>query len=74
MADRELNCKGLMCPMPIVKTSREAKTMTKGQILKVEATDSSFKPDIEAWCKKTGNLLESLQEKKDVLIAEIKIN
>ena len=74
MADRDLNCKGLMCPMPIVKTSRESKTMTRGQRLRVEATDSSFKPDIEAWCKKTGNILESFKETNDTLIAEIKIN
>ena len=57
MAETKLDCKGLQCPMPIVKVSRMTKTMNSGDTLIVEATDPAFKPDLEAWSKKTGHPL-----------------
>ena len=57
MTETILDCKGLQCPMPIVKISRMIKTLNSGDTLIVEATDPAFKPDLEAWSKKTGNSL-----------------
>lgn len=61
--DQVLDCSGLLCPMPIVKTSRAMKELQPGQILKMIATDAGSPPDIEAWSRQTGNeLLRSMTE------------
>lgn len=66
MVEKTLDCKGLMCPMPIVKISKEAKTMNKDDKLIVLATDPAFKPDIEAWTKKMNVKLESVTNENGV--------
>ncbi|MDD5064401.1 MAG: sulfurtransferase TusA family protein [Phycisphaerae bacterium] len=55
MADKQLDCKNLRCPMPIVKVSKAMKEINIGQTLYVEATDFAFKADIEAWTQKMGH-------------------
>ena len=55
--DLILDCSGLLCPMPIVKTSKAMKELQPGQILKMIATDAGSPPDIEAWSRQTGNEL-----------------
>ena len=54
-ADKTLDCVGLYCPMPIVKTSQEIKKMKVGEVLEVIADDKGIKQDMPAWCKTTGN-------------------
>lgn len=58
-----LDCKGLSCPMPIVKLSKKVKEMKAGEILELIATDPGSKADIPSWCSKTGN--EFLQMKEE---------
>ena len=61
--DQVLDCTGLLCPMPIVKTTKAVKELESGQVLKMIATDPGSPPDIEAWSRQTGNeLLRSLTE------------
>ena len=61
--DQILDTSGLLCPMPIVKTTKAIKELQSGQILKVIATDAGFPPDIEAWSRQTGNqVLSSITE------------
>lgn len=61
--DQVLDCSGLLCPMPIVNTSKAMKELQAGQILKMIATDAGSPPDIEAWSRQTGNeLLRSTTE------------
>lgn len=62
MADVLLDCKGLKCPMPIVKINMASKTLHSGGILEVEADDLAFKPDLEAWIHKVGYELLSFEE------------
>ena len=54
-----LDCSGLSCPMPIVKTSKAIKELKTGEILRVIATDSGSPKDMEAWARQTGNALIS---------------
>ena len=57
---RTLDCKGLSCPMPIVKTAQAIRTMTAGDLLEVLATDPGSVKDFAAWSKTTGHeLVES---------------
>ncbi len=62
-ADKVLDCSGLLCPIPVIKTSRAIKEVQVGQILKMIATDPGAPPDMEAWSRQTGNeLLDSHKE------------
>ena len=54
-ADRELDCRGLSCPLPIIKTKKTMDGMDTGQILKMTATDPGSINDMAAWVTKTGN-------------------
>lgn len=73
MAEKDLDCSGMNCPMPIVKVSKEARDLEDGDILRVTSTDPAFGPDIEAWAKKSGNSLESITESGGTIVAVIKI-
>ena len=56
-ADKSLDCVGLYCPMPIVKTAEKMKSLAPGEILEVVADDTGIKQDMKAWCEATGNEL-----------------
>jgi TusA-related sulfurtransferase len=61
--EKTLDAKGLKCPMPVVKTSKEIKGISVGGILEVLATDPGSMADITAWTKSTGN--ELLKTERD---------
>jgi TusA-related sulfurtransferase len=54
-ADSTLDCVGMYCPMPIIKTSVALKELKVGQVLEIIADDAGIQSDIPAWCKTTGN-------------------
>ena len=54
-ADKTLDCMGLYCPMPIVKTAQAIKELEPGQVLEILADDQGIKSDMPAWAQKTGN-------------------
>lgn len=56
-ADKTLDCSGLSCPLPVVKTMKAIKTLEIGQTLKVIATDPGSPPDMQAWSRQTGHEL-----------------
>jgi len=62
-ADKTLDCVGLYCPMPIVKTAEKFKEMKPGEVLEVVADDKGIKQDMPAWCKATGHEFLRLEEK-----------
>ena len=51
--DSHLDCSGLLCPLPVVKTKRAIKPLEIGQILEMIATDPGIVPDMEAWENQT---------------------
>lgn len=55
--DRELDARGLNCPLPILRTKKSLNTMNPGQVLKVIATDPGSVRDFQAFSKQTGNQL-----------------
>lgn len=54
-ADKALDCVGLYCPMPIVKTAAMMKELEPGEVLEVTADDKGIIKDMPAWCQATGN-------------------
>ena len=57
--DKELDARGLNCPLPILRTKKALTDMTSGQVLKIMATDPGAVKDFQAFCKQTGNALLS---------------
>lgn len=64
--DRELDVKGLNCPLPILRTKKALATMETGQILRVQATDPGSVKDFQAFARQTGNALLSSTEADQV--------
>ena len=59
--DQLLDCKGMQCPLPIVKTKKMIDSMDVDQILKMISTDPGSINDMAAWSRRTGHeLLESI--------------
>jgi TusA-related sulfurtransferase len=61
-ADRTLDCIGLYCPMPIVKTAQELDNLKEGEVLEIIADDKGIKSDMPAWASKTGHELLGIEE------------
>ncbi|MDP2026729.1 sulfurtransferase TusA family protein [Sulfuriferula sp.] len=60
--DKELDARGLNCPLPILRTKKSLAELSSGQILKISATDPGAVKDFQAFAKQTGNeLLSSAQ-------------
>ena len=55
--DITLDCKGLSCPMPMMKLAKAIKGMKSGEVLEMLGTDPGTKSDIPSWCEKSGNTL-----------------
>lgn len=61
-ADQTLDCMGLYCPMPIVKTAEKIKELKIGEILEVVSDDKGIKKDMPAWCDATGHDCLGIEE------------
>jgi len=59
--DKEIDTRGLNCPLPILKAKKALADMASGQLLKVLATDSGSLRDFQAFAKQTGNELVEQQ-------------
>ena len=70
--DETLDCKGLMCPMPIVKLAKKMKEIPVGKVLELIADDIGSKEDIPAWCRRTNNQLLEMKEESGVYYYYIK--
>ena len=57
--DKELDARGLNCPLPILRTKKALTDMASGQVLKVLATDPGSVKDFQACSRQTGNTLLS---------------
>jgi tRNA 2-thiouridine synthesizing protein A len=57
--DKELDARGLNCPLPILKAKKALNEMQSGQVLKIVATDPGSVKDFQAFAKQTGNDLLS---------------
>ena len=70
--DQVLDCSGLACPMPILKTKKAIDALQIGQVLKMIATDPGSISDMDAWTKKTGHELLSHEQDNGKYIFFIK--
>jgi len=64
--DRELDARGLNCPLPILRAKKALGEMQSGQVLRIIATDPGSVKDFAAFAKQTGNeLLSSAENNKE---------
>ena len=66
--DHELDARGLLCPMPIVKTAKAMKELAPGEVLKLLSTDRGSVTDVPAWTDTTGNELVEQHEEDGVFV------
>ena len=59
--DKEIDTRGLNCPLPILRAKKALSDMTSGQVLKILATDPGSVRDFQAFAKQTGNELLAQQ-------------
>ncbi len=71
-ADVSIDCLGLYCPMPIIKTAEKMKDIRIGQILEVLSDDIGIVDDMPNWCKMTGQEFLGLQKNDDEFRAYVK--
>ena len=60
-ADKELDTRGLNCPLPILKAKKALADMVSGEVLKVVSTDPGSLRDFQAFSRQTGNELVEQQ-------------
>jgi len=60
--NKELDVRGLNCPLPILRAKKALADMESGQVLQVVATDPGSVKDFAAFCKQTGNPMLSSSE------------
>ncbi len=60
--DMTIDCKGLSCPMPLLKTKKAIQQLQSGQILEVLGTDPGSKNDLPGWCERAGHEFLGVKE------------
>ncbi|MBK9348642.1 MAG: sulfurtransferase TusA family protein [Burkholderiales bacterium] len=66
--DKEIDTRGLHCPLPILKAKKALADMVSGEVLKVVSTDAGSVRDFQAFAKQTGNeLIDQQTEGEDFI-------
>lgn len=65
--DKTIDCTGLSCPLPSVKTTLAFEHMAEGQTLEVLTDDPVSKRDLPVWAQSTGNELLGIEEEKTII-------
>jgi tRNA 2-thiouridine synthesizing protein A len=66
--DKQLDARGLNCPLPILRTKKALTDMASGQVLKILATDPGAVRDFQAFCKQTGHALLASDESRNEFV------
>jgi tRNA 2-thiouridine synthesizing protein A len=66
--DEVVDARDLMCPMPVLATTKAMRRLAPNHVLKVLATDRGALSDIPAWVEDTGNELLSSHTDGDILV------
>jgi tRNA 2-thiouridine synthesizing protein A len=68
-----VDSRGTSCPGPITDLFKAYRKAEVGDILELLATDPGAKPDVQAWCRKSGNELIDIIDEKDYIRLLVKI-
>lgn len=71
----DLDCRGLMCPAPILHLTQAAKdTRGRPTLIVARADDGDFPADVDAWCRSTGALLVAMEEVNGTFVATVGVH
>ncbi|KAA3628798.1 MAG: sulfurtransferase TusA family protein [Proteobacteria bacterium] len=73
MSHHVLDARGLLCPMPVIKTQNEILRLAPGDTLEVIASDPGALNDIPAWCRIHGHKLVSTHRDEDDVRVRIEV-
>lgn len=73
MSQHELDARGLLCPMPVIKTQNAIQNLSPGDQLRVLATDPGVLHDIPAWCRVNGHKIISSEEANREIVVIIEV-
>ena len=68
VADHQLDARGMLCPMPVIKVQQKVQQLTKGDILSVYCTDPGTQYDIPAWCRVHRHTLLAIEQNHGEII------
>jgi tRNA 2-thiouridine synthesizing protein A len=69
MSEHQLDARGLLCPMPVIRTQQKVATLSPGDVLEVVATDPGVLQDIPAWCRVHGHdVLETVRNDREIAV------
>jgi tRNA 2-thiouridine synthesizing protein A len=66
-AHQILDCIGLYCPMPVIRTKQEVDKLAVGETLEVLADDPAAEEDLKAWAKRTGQKILEIEKTNEGL-------
>lgn len=72
MSQHTLDCRNLLCPMPVIRTQNALKELSEGDILEVTCTDPGTLSDIPTWCRINQHQVVSTDEVDNEIIFLIK--
>jgi len=61
-----LDCTGMNCPLPVIRTAQAIKGLAVGEVLELLATDPGVEPDMQAWSSRTGHELLGIERRGQV--------
>ena len=70
---QQLDARGLICPMPVIRVQDTITTMNSGDILEVVCTDPGTTHDIPAWCRVHGHEMLECTESDEEIFIRIKV-
>ncbi|MCC5858884.1 MAG: sulfurtransferase TusA family protein [Ectothiorhodospiraceae bacterium] len=73
MQRQEIDARGLLCPMPVIRLQQAAPACDKGDELDVLATDPGVRADIPAWCRVHGHEVVEIREEGYTIRVRVRI-
>lgn len=73
MSERELDTRGLLCPLPVIRTQDAVERLSPGDTLVVLASDPGALHDIPAWCRVHGHEVIAMQRDGNSIRITVKI-
>ncbi|HEX20402.1 MAG TPA: sulfurtransferase TusA family protein [Acidiferrobacteraceae bacterium] len=73
MTQQQLDTRGLICPMPVIKVQDMIKTLHQGDILEVRCSDPGTMHDVPAWCRIHGHEILQCSNNDEEILIRIKV-
>jgi tRNA 2-thiouridine synthesizing protein A len=73
MSRHQLDCRRLLCPMPVIRTQNRVAELAPGDVLDVTCTDPGAAKDIPAWCRINGHELLGIEQREGELVVSVRV-